>query len=37
LWSFEGVMASLINPFESFLCVCNETSSDVNQVSISIV
>jgi hypothetical protein len=30
-------MASLINPFETFLCVCNETSSDVNQVNSSVV
>jgi hypothetical protein len=30
-------MASLTNPFETYLCVCNETSSDVNQVNISVV
>ncbi len=36
-WSFEGVMTSLTNPFEAFLCVCNETSSDVNEVNINVV
>ncbi len=30
-------MASLTNPFETYLCVCNETSSDVNYVNINVV